>query len=97
MKPLILTAAITGAETTREHQPNLPITPEEQAKEAKACYEAGARVIHLHVREDDGTPSQRLERFHLFPGINPTPSCELTGATTLWILKTPLTPSIMTL
>lgn len=63
MKPLILTAAITGAETTREHQPNLPITPEEQAKEAKACYEAGARVIHLHVREDDGTPSQRLERF----------------------------------
>ncbi len=63
MKPLILTAAITGAETTRADQPNLPITPEEQAKEAKACFEAGARVIHLHVREDDGTPSQRLQRF----------------------------------
>ena len=63
MKPLILTAAITGAETTRADQPNLHITPEEQAKEAKACFEAGARVIHLHVREDDGTPSQRLDRF----------------------------------
>ncbi len=32
MEPLILTAAITGAETTRSDQPNLPITPEEQAK-----------------------------------------------------------------
>jgi len=63
MQPLILTAAITGAETTRKDQPNLPITPEEQARDAVACYEAGARVIHLHVREDDGSPSQRLERF----------------------------------
>lgn len=63
MKPIILTAAITGAETTRKDQPNLPITPEEQAKEAKACFELGARVIHLHVREDDGSPTQRMERF----------------------------------
>src|SRR5690554_3882113 len=63
MEPIILTAAITGAETTREDQPNLPITPQEQAKEAKACFEAGARVIHLHVREDDGSPAQRLRRF----------------------------------
>lgn len=63
MEPIILTAAITGAETTRKDQPNLPITPEEQAREAKACFEAGARVIHLHVREDDGSPTQRLQRF----------------------------------
>ncbi|MEA1971999.1 MAG: 3-keto-5-aminohexanoate cleavage protein [Candidatus Cloacimonadota bacterium] len=63
MQPLIITAAITGAETTKESQPNLPITPAEQIKDAKACYEAGARVLHLHIREDDGTPSQSLERF----------------------------------
>ncbi|MBP7195051.1 MAG: 3-keto-5-aminohexanoate cleavage protein [Candidatus Cloacimonetes bacterium] len=63
MEPLILTAAITGAETTRKDQPNLPITPSEQAAEAAACFEAGARVIHLHVREDDGSPTQRLARF----------------------------------
>lgn len=63
MEPVILTAAITGAETTRKDQPNLPITPEEQAIEAKNCFEAGARVVHLHVREDDGTATQRLERF----------------------------------
>jgi 3-keto-5-aminohexanoate cleavage enzyme len=63
MEPLIITAAITGAETCRKDQPNLPITPEEQASDAKACFDAGARVIHLHVREDDGTPTQRLDRF----------------------------------
>ncbi|HOZ00889.1 MAG TPA: 3-keto-5-aminohexanoate cleavage protein [Candidatus Syntrophosphaera sp.] len=63
MTPLILTAAITGAETTRKDQPHLPITPQEQAADAKACFEAGARVIHLHVRDDAGNPTQSLERF----------------------------------
>lgn len=63
MDPLILTAAITGAETNRKDQPNLPITPEEQAADAKACFEAGARVIHLHVRDDAGKPTQSIDRF----------------------------------
>ncbi len=63
MEPLIITTAITGAETTKEVQPALPITPDEQAESAKECYEQGSTVIHLHVREDDGKPSQRLERF----------------------------------
>ncbi|MBW6514471.1 MAG: 3-keto-5-aminohexanoate cleavage protein [Candidatus Syntrophosphaera sp.] len=63
MTPLILTAAITGAETTREDQPNLPITPEEQAQDANACFAAGSRVIHLHVRDDAGNPTQSMERF----------------------------------
>lgn len=60
---LIITCAITGAETTRERQPHLPITPKEQAEAAKEAIEAGASIIHLHVREDDGRPSQRVERF----------------------------------
>lgn len=63
MNPLIITCAITGAETTREKQPNLPITPKEQALAAEECVRAGASIIHLHVREDDGKPSQRPERF----------------------------------
>ena len=62
MEPLILTTALTGAETTREAQPNLPITPAEQAQTAKDCFAEGSVVMHLHVREDDGAPSQRLER-----------------------------------
>ncbi|MBP7562801.1 MAG: 3-keto-5-aminohexanoate cleavage protein [Candidatus Cloacimonetes bacterium] len=63
MEPLILTTALTGAETTRASQPNLPITPDEQAQTAIECFKAGSSVMHLHVREDDGSPSQRLERF----------------------------------
>src|SRR5690349_18970444 len=63
MNPVIITCAFTGAETTREKQPNLPITPEEQGIAAEQAVAAGASVIHLHVREDDGRPSQRVERF----------------------------------
>lgn len=63
MNPVIITCAITGAETTREKQPHLPITPQEQAIAAEECVKAGASIIHLHVREDDGSPSQRPERF----------------------------------
>lgn len=63
MQPLIITTAITGAETTKEHQPALPVTPDEQAVSSRECFEEGSTVIHLHVREDDGKPSQRLERF----------------------------------
>jgi 3-keto-5-aminohexanoate cleavage enzyme len=61
--PVIITCAITGAETTREKQPNLPITPADQARAAADAVKAGASIIHLHVREDDGKPSQRIERF----------------------------------
>src|SRR5262245_61519757 len=61
--PLIITCAITGAETTREKQPNLPITPEEQAAASAECLAAGASIIHLHVRDDQGKPTQSLERF----------------------------------
>ena len=62
---VILTAAIVGAEITREMTPYLPITPQEIADEAARCCEAGAAVIHLHVRNDDGSPSQSADRFAL--------------------------------
>lgn len=60
---LVLTAAIVGAEITREQTPYLPITAREIADEAARCREAGASVIHLHVRNDDGSPTQAKERF----------------------------------
>jgi len=63
MKPLIITAAITGAETSKKMNPNLPVTPKEQAKAAKECVEAGASVIHLHVRDENEKPSQSLKHF----------------------------------
>lgn len=63
MEKLIITAAICGAEVTKEQNENVPYTVEEIAKEAKSAYEAGASIIHLHVREDDGTPTQDGKRF----------------------------------
>ncbi|MFZ5649098.1 MAG: 3-keto-5-aminohexanoate cleavage protein [Bacillota bacterium] len=63
MKPLIITAAIVGAEVTREQTPYLPLTPGEIAEEAVRCREKGASVIHLHVRDDLGRPTQDRECF----------------------------------
>lgn len=61
--PLLITAAICGAEVTRADTPHVPYSPAELADEALRCFEAGAHVVHLHVREADGTPSQRAELF----------------------------------
>lgn len=65
MEKLIITAAICGAEVSKNHNPAVPYTVEEIAKEAEAAAKAGAAIIHLHVREDDGTPTQSKERFKL--------------------------------
>ena len=63
MRKLIITAAICGAEVTKEHNPNVPYTVREIGIEAEKAFLAGASIIHLHVREDDGTPTQELKRF----------------------------------
>lgn len=65
MEKLIITAAICGAEVTKEHNPSVPYTVEEIGREAESAYKAGASIIHLHVRNDDGTPTQDKERFRL--------------------------------
>jgi 3-keto-5-aminohexanoate cleavage enzyme len=63
MNKLIITAAICGAEVSKEHNPNVPYTIKEIGREAELAYQAGASIIHLHVRLDDGTPTQNKERF----------------------------------
>lgn len=63
MSKLVITAAICGAEVTKEHNPAVPYTVAEIAEEAYKAYKAGASIIHLHVREDDGTPTQSKERY----------------------------------
>jgi 3-keto-5-aminohexanoate cleavage enzyme len=63
MEKLIISACICGAEVTKEQNPNVPYTVEEIVREAKSAYDAGAALIHLHVRWDDGTPTQSKERF----------------------------------
>jgi 3-keto-5-aminohexanoate cleavage enzyme len=61
--PIVITCAVTGAETTREQNPNLPITPEEIAAAAAAARDAGAGILHLHARAPDGSPTSDVEVF----------------------------------
>ncbi|MFW6147723.1 MAG: 3-keto-5-aminohexanoate cleavage protein [Thermodesulfobacteriota bacterium] len=64
MEKLIITAAITGSRIAREATPYIPITPEEIAASAIECWEAGAAVVHIHVRDPDtGLGTQNLELF----------------------------------
>jgi len=63
MEKLIITAAISGAEVTKKQNPNIPYTVREIGIEAEKAFLAGASIIHLHVREDDGTPTQDIKRF----------------------------------
>ncbi len=61
--PVVVTVAVTGADVFRDTNPNVPYTAMEIADSAIAAAGAGATVAHLHVREDDGTPSGRPELF----------------------------------
>lgn len=61
--PLIVTVAPTGAEVTREQNPNVPYSAAEVAAEAIAACRAGAAVVHLHGRRPDGTPTGDPEVF----------------------------------
>jgi len=63
MQPVIITAAMVGAEVTRDQQPNLPVTPQEIISAAVECYEAGAAIIHIHVRDAGGNATQDAHIF----------------------------------
>ena len=60
---VIVTAALTGALADRKQCPEIPYTPKEIADEAVRAYEAGATLVHIHARENDGKPSWRPEIF----------------------------------
>lgn len=62
-KKVIVSVALTGALHGKEANPNLPEQPEEIAEDVAACREAGASIVHLHARDDDGDPTQDPERF----------------------------------
>jgi 3-keto-5-aminohexanoate cleavage enzyme len=62
--PVVLTVAVTGSDVSRANNPNIPYTTAEVAQQSVEAAEAGATIVHLHVREDDGTPSARPELFN---------------------------------
>ncbi|MFZ4453636.1 3-keto-5-aminohexanoate cleavage protein [Salibacterium aidingense] len=63
MDKLIITVATTGAITTKENTPYIPISPKEIAEEVYEAYKAGASIAHIHVRDDDGNPTMDIHKF----------------------------------
>lgn len=61
--PCIITIAITGSVTTKDHNPAVPISISEQIESTQESFEAGATLAHCHVRDDDGKPTSDPERF----------------------------------
>jgi 3-keto-5-aminohexanoate cleavage enzyme len=63
MDPLIITCAPVGAEIRPDQTPYLPYTPPLLGETARAIREAGASIVHVHCRNDDGTNTHSVERF----------------------------------
>src|SRR5258708_35487613 len=53
----VVTCALSGVLANRKQCPNIPYTPVEIAEEAKRAYDAGAAAVHIHPRNDDGSPT----------------------------------------
>lgn len=60
---LIINVALTGNVHMKEDNPNLPIEPDEIAGDVRKCFDAGARVFHIHARGSDGASSPNRELF----------------------------------
>lgn len=63
MHKVILTCAVTGSHTNPSQNCNLPISPQEIAKSSLEAAEAGAAIVHLHVRNSDSSPSMNQEHY----------------------------------
>ena len=64
--PCIITVAITGSVPTKKDNPAVPITVAEQIESTHAAYEAGAALVHVHVRNDDGSTTSDPDKFARF-------------------------------
>ena len=63
MRPVIIAVAITGSVPRKRDNPAVPVTPAEQIESTQQAYEAGAALVHIHVRNDDESPSSDPQRF----------------------------------
>jgi uncharacterized protein (DUF849 family) len=62
-RPVVIACAITGSRPIKADNPAVPVSPDEQIESTHAAFEAGAALVHLHVRDADGRPSQAVDRF----------------------------------
>lgn len=63
--PAIITVAITGSQPTKAQNPAVPTQPAEQVESTHAAYEAGASLVHIHVRDAQDKSSSDIEKFRL--------------------------------
>jgi uncharacterized protein (DUF849 family) len=63
MRPVTIAVAITGSVPRKKDNPALPVVPSEQIESTHEAFEAGATLVHIHVRNDDETPSSDPDRF----------------------------------
>jgi uncharacterized protein (DUF849 family) len=61
--PCIITVAITGSQPTKAQNPAVPVLPNEQIESTHEAFEAGAALVHIHVRDDAGRSSSDPARF----------------------------------
>ena len=64
-KPCIICVAITGSVGLKINNPSIPISINEQVESTQESFEAGASIVHCHVRNEDGSPSSSVEKFFL--------------------------------
>jgi 3-keto-5-aminohexanoate cleavage enzyme len=64
-QPVIITAAVTGSITSAEQTPHIPLTAEQIVEAAVESWRAGAAVIHLHARDEHGTPTQDVATYRM--------------------------------
>lgn len=75
---VIISAALTGAMTPKNINPHIPTTPQEIADDAYACWKAGAAVVHLHMRDENGAGTMNKELFkETIDLIKQKPDCDI--------------------
>ncbi len=74
----VITAALCGSWATKDMNPAVPYTPEEIARDAYECWKAGAAIVHIHVRNADGSPSTKFELYkETIERIRAFPDCDV--------------------
>jgi 3-keto-5-aminohexanoate cleavage enzyme len=88
---VIICAALSGAVTLKNQNSAVPYTPEEFAEESARCFDAGAAMVHVHARDDDGMPTHEIDRINATHDAikNRTPELIVNLSSAVGLGKTP--------
>ena len=74
--PVMITAAVTGSIASEKHSPHIPLTVDQIVEAAVESWRAGAAIVHLHARDETGTPTQNAEIYRTLVGRIRERGCE---------------------